>query len=95
MCVFAGIYDPAFIAANQEARADNIIKGSRQQQVEEVRQNSSSRCKNSRDSGSCCSWNIRAGMGLQVRTAASGLSTVSTSNCALLAVQLMSRGTQL
>jgi myo-inositol-1-phosphate synthase len=32
-----GIYDPAFIAANQEARADNIIKGSRQQQVEEVR----------------------------------------------------------
>jgi hypothetical protein len=29
----AGIYDPAFIAANQEARADNIIKGSKQQQV--------------------------------------------------------------
>jgi len=31
--VHAGIYDPAFIAANQEARADNIIKGSKQQQV--------------------------------------------------------------
>jgi hypothetical protein len=29
----AGIYDPAFIAANQEARADNIIKGGKQQQV--------------------------------------------------------------
>jgi hypothetical protein len=28
-----GIYDPAFIAANQEARADNIIKGSKAQQV--------------------------------------------------------------
>jgi myo-inositol-1-phosphate synthase len=36
--VFAGIYDPAFIAANQEERADNVIKGSRQQQVETVRQ---------------------------------------------------------
>jgi myo-inositol-1-phosphate synthase len=34
----AGIYDPAFIAANQEERADNLIKGSRQQQVEVVRQ---------------------------------------------------------
>jgi hypothetical protein len=32
MCA-AGIYDPAFIAANQESRADNIIKGSKQQQV--------------------------------------------------------------
>jgi hypothetical protein len=29
----AGIYEPAFIAANQEARADNIIKGSKMQQV--------------------------------------------------------------
>ena len=36
--VCAGIYDPAFIAANQEARADNIIKGSRQEQVDTVRQ---------------------------------------------------------
>ncbi len=32
-----GIYDPAFIAANQESRADNLIKGSRQQQLETVR----------------------------------------------------------
>ncbi|KIY96181.1 myo-inositol-1-phosphate synthase [Monoraphidium neglectum] len=32
-----GIYDPAFIAANQEARADNLIKGSRQQQLDAVR----------------------------------------------------------
>ncbi|KAF6254194.1 myo-inositol-1-phosphate synthase [Scenedesmus sp. NREL 46B-D3] len=33
-----GIYDPGFIAANQEGRADHVIKGSRQQQVETVRQ---------------------------------------------------------
>ena len=32
-----GIYDADFIAANQDARADNIIKGSRAQQVETVR----------------------------------------------------------
>lgn len=32
-----GIYDPAFIAANQEARADNVLKGSKAQQVEAVR----------------------------------------------------------
>jgi myo-inositol-1-phosphate synthase len=36
--ICAGIYDPAFIAANQEARADNVIKGSKQQQVEAVRE---------------------------------------------------------
>lgn len=36
--VCAGIYDPGFIAANQEARADNVIKGSKQQQVEAVRE---------------------------------------------------------
>ena len=36
--VLAGIYDPAFIAANQEARADNIIKGSKQQQVDTIRE---------------------------------------------------------
>lgn len=29
----AGIYDPAFIAANQAERADNVIKGSKAQQV--------------------------------------------------------------
>jgi myo-inositol-1-phosphate synthase len=33
-----GIYDPNFIAANQEERADNCIKGNRQQQMETVRQ---------------------------------------------------------
>lgn len=34
-----GIYDPDFIAANQDSRANNIIKGSRQHQVDTVRQN--------------------------------------------------------
>jgi len=33
-----GIYDPSFIAANQEARADNLIKGTKQEQLEVVRQ---------------------------------------------------------
>jgi hypothetical protein len=33
----AGIYDPDFIAANQEERADNIIKGSKAEQVHTVR----------------------------------------------------------
>lgn len=33
----AGIYDPDFIAANQEERADNLIKGSKSEQVETVR----------------------------------------------------------
>jgi myo-inositol-1-phosphate synthase len=28
-----GIYDPAFIAANQAERADNIIKGTKKEQV--------------------------------------------------------------
>ena len=32
-----GIYDPAFIAANQADRADNVISGSRAEQVEAVR----------------------------------------------------------
>ncbi len=32
-----GIYDPDFIAANQEARADNLIKGSKHEQMEAVR----------------------------------------------------------
>ena len=32
-----GIYDPDFIAANQDTRADNIIKGTRSEQVERVR----------------------------------------------------------
>jgi myo-inositol-1-phosphate synthase len=33
-----GIYDQNFIAANQEERANNIIKGSKQEQLETVRQ---------------------------------------------------------
>lgn len=33
-----GIYDPDFIAANQSERADNIIKGSKAEQVEAIRQ---------------------------------------------------------
>lgn len=33
-----GIYDPDFIAANQEERANNIIKGSRSEQVAAVRE---------------------------------------------------------
>ena len=33
-----GIYDPDFIAANQDSRADNTIKGSRSEQVEQIRQ---------------------------------------------------------
>lgn len=28
-----GIYDPDFIAANQDARADNLIKGTKKEQV--------------------------------------------------------------
>jgi len=32
-----GIYDPDFIAANQEARADNLISGSKSEQMETVR----------------------------------------------------------
>lgn len=32
-----GVYDPEFIAANQVARADNLIKGSRAEQVEALR----------------------------------------------------------
>ena len=33
-----GIYDADFIAANQDTRADNIIKGTRSEQVQQVRQ---------------------------------------------------------
>ena len=33
-----GIYDPDFIAANQDARADNLIKGNKKAQMETVRQ---------------------------------------------------------
>jgi myo-inositol-1-phosphate synthase len=33
MVPLPGIYDPAFIAANQAERADNVIKGSKREQV--------------------------------------------------------------
>jgi myo-inositol-1-phosphate synthase len=33
----ASIYDPDFIAANQEARANNLIKGSKKQCLEQIR----------------------------------------------------------
>ena len=33
-----GIYNPDFIAANQDARADNLIKGSKRQQMDTVRE---------------------------------------------------------
>ena len=33
-----GIYDPDFIAANQDSRADNLIKGNKKAQMETVRQ---------------------------------------------------------
>ena len=35
----SGIYDPDFIAANQEERADNLVKGSKAEQVEVIRKN--------------------------------------------------------
>lgn len=38
MVPLPGIYDPAFIAANQAERADNLIKGSKQEQMETIRQ---------------------------------------------------------
>lgn len=31
-----GIYDPDFIAANQDSRANNIIKGTKKEQLEQV-----------------------------------------------------------
>lgn len=33
-----GIYDADFIAANQDSRANNIIKGTKQEQMDTVRQ---------------------------------------------------------
>ena len=38
MVPLPGIYDPNYIAANQDARADNIVKGSRSQQLDQIRQ---------------------------------------------------------
>ena len=37
MTPLPGIYDPDFIAANQERRADNVVKGSRKEQLETIR----------------------------------------------------------
>ena len=34
----AGVYDQDFIAANQSERADNIVKGSKKEQMETIRQ---------------------------------------------------------
>jgi len=34
-----GIYDQNFVAANQQSRADNVIKGTRSEQVKEIRRN--------------------------------------------------------
>jgi myo-inositol-1-phosphate synthase len=31
-----GIYDPDFIAANQESRANNVIKGTKKEQMEQI-----------------------------------------------------------
>jgi myo-inositol-1-phosphate synthase len=38
MVPMPGIYDPKFIAANQMDRADNTLQGTKQEQVEAVRQ---------------------------------------------------------
>ena len=34
----AGVYDQDFIAANQSERADNVVKGSKKEQMETIRQ---------------------------------------------------------
>jgi myo-inositol-1-phosphate synthase len=31
-----GVYDPDFIAANQGSRANNVIKGTKKEQVEQI-----------------------------------------------------------
>ena len=36
MVPLPGIYDPDFIAANQEERANNVIKGTKQEQVQQI-----------------------------------------------------------
>ena len=38
MVPLPGIYDPDYIAANQDQRADQIIKGSKHEQMETVRE---------------------------------------------------------
>lgn len=36
MVPLPGIYDPDFIAANQSTRANNVIKGTREEQVQQI-----------------------------------------------------------
>jgi len=36
MVPLPGIYDPDFIAANQEERANNVIKGTKKEQVQQI-----------------------------------------------------------
>lgn len=36
MVPLPGIYDPDFIAANQDSRANNVIKGTKKEQVEQI-----------------------------------------------------------
>ena len=36
MVPLPGIYDPDFIAANQGSRANNVIKGTKKEQVEQI-----------------------------------------------------------
>lgn len=36
MVPLPGIYDPDFIAANQDSRANNVIKGTKKEQVQKV-----------------------------------------------------------
>ena len=38
MVPLPGIYDPDYIAANQDQRADSLIKGSKHEQMETVRE---------------------------------------------------------
>ena len=37
MLPLAGIFNPDFVAANQGARANNIIKGTKKEQVEQIK----------------------------------------------------------
>lgn len=36
MVPLPGVYDPDFIAANQSSRANNVIKGTKKEQVEQI-----------------------------------------------------------
>lgn len=39
LCLHEGIYDPIFIAANQEARADNVVMGTKREQIDTIQRN--------------------------------------------------------